>query len=95
MKEKEEQDLISQVAFVVTTASTAQQTPAYSTFIHSTSNGNLTLALSAANDTGDVYIHFSAPAAYQWVGMGTGSKMDGSVMLIVYKNDSANGKFLY
>lgn len=31
-------------------------------------------------------MHLSAPATYQWVGVGTGSKMDGSVMVIVYEN---------
>jgi hypothetical protein len=53
---------------------------AYSTFIYPTDHGKLTFALSAANTTGDVYLHLSAPAAYQWVGVGTGSEMDGSVM---------------
>jgi hypothetical protein len=63
---------------------------AVSTFIYPTGKGNLTFALSATN-TGDVYMHLSAPAAYQWVGVGTGSEMDGSVMFILYENSERNG----
>ena len=55
-----------------------------STFIYPTSHGNLTYALKAAN-TGDLYMHLQAPATYQWIGVGTGSGMDGSVMFIVYE----------
>ncbi|EOA85284.1 uncharacterized protein SETTUDRAFT_20797 [Exserohilum turcica Et28A] len=50
--------------------------------------GNLTFALSAVNDTGDTFIHLSGPTAYQWIAIGTGSRMRGSVMLIVYKNET-------
>jgi hypothetical protein len=64
---------------------------AHATFIYSTGHGNLTFALSAAKTTGDVYLHFSAPVAYQWVGVGTGSEMDGSVMWIVYQSSDKNG----
>ncbi|USP80203.1 hypothetical protein yc1106_07477 [Curvularia clavata] len=76
---------------VASDASASQDEPAYATFIEPTSHGNLTFALSAVNGTGDTYIYLSAPTAYQWVGVGTGSQMAGSVMLIVYKNNSANG----
>jgi hypothetical protein len=34
----------------------------------------------------------SAPAIYQWVGVGTGSEMDGSVMWIVYESSDKNGQ---
>jgi hypothetical protein len=63
---------------------------AVSTFIYPTGKGNLTFALSATN-TGDVYMHLSAPTAYQWVGVGTGSEMEGSVMFILYENSERNG----
>ncbi|EUC43521.1 iron reductase domain protein, partial [Bipolaris oryzae ATCC 44560] len=53
--------------------------------------GNFTFALNAVNSTGDTYIYLSGPTAYQWISVGTGSKMAGSVMLIVYKNESVNG----
>lgn len=58
------------------------------TYIQRTSQGNLTFALSAVNDTGDTFIHLSGPTAYQWIAIGTGSRMRGSVMLIVYKNET-------
>lgn len=64
---------------------------AVSTFIYPAGKGNLTFALSATN-TGDIYIHLSAPVAYQWVGVGTGSEMDGSVMFILYENSERNGE---
>lgn len=57
-----------------------------STFVYPTGDGNLTFALTVVNGGGDVYMHLSAPASYQWVGIGTGSKMAGSVMFIVYEN---------
>ena len=67
-------------------AAAAQQTEAsIPTFISSTEAGNLTFALIAANN-GDIRMHLSAPATYQWVGIGTGSKMEGSVMFIVYES---------
>jgi hypothetical protein len=55
-----------------------------STFIYPTSHGNLTYVLNAAT-TGDLYMYLHAPATYQWIGVGTGSEMDGSVMFIVYE----------
>ncbi|KAF3047055.1 hypothetical protein E8E12_010844 [Didymella heteroderae] len=60
-----------------------------STFVYSTSHGNITYALSAMT-TGDVYMHLRAPAVYQWVGVGTGSEMDGSVMFILYEGADKN-----
>lgn len=54
-------------------------------------DGNLTFALSAAT-TGDVYMNILAPAVYQWVGIGTGSEMDGSVMFILYKGADKTGE---
>lgn len=68
---------------------------AYATFIQPTSHGNLTFALSAVNNTGDVFIYFSVPTVYEWIAVGTGSHMAGRVMLIVYKNSFANGVPLY
>lgn len=72
-------------------ALTRETGAAVSTFIYPTDNGNLTFALSAAN-TGNVYIHLSAPAIYQWVGVGTGSEMEGSVMLILYESADKNSQ---
>lgn len=64
---------------------------AVSTFVYPTGHGNLTFALSAAN-TGSLYMHISAPTTYQWVGVGTGSEMDGSVMFVLYENADRGGK---
>jgi hypothetical protein len=75
--------------FNVAAATRRVDNAAFSTFIYPTDNGNLTFALSAAK-TGDVYMHLSAPATYQWVGVGTGSEMDGSVMWIVYQGSDKN-----
>ncbi|KAF2995072.1 hypothetical protein E8E13_002638 [Curvularia kusanoi] len=69
----------------VTAASSQGTETNVSTFVYPTGDGNLTFALTATNG-GDVYMHLSAPATYQWVGIGTGSKMEGSVMFIVYEN---------
>lgn len=63
----------------------------YSTFIYPTDDGNLTFALTAAN-SGDLYMHLSAPATYSWVGVGTGKEMDGSVMWIVYQGSDKNSE---
>ena len=69
----------------VASATVHETEASISTFISPTGAGNLTFALIAARN-GDVHMHLSAPATYQWVGVGTGSKMDGSVMVIVYEN---------
>jgi hypothetical protein len=37
-----------------------------------------------------VYLQITGPSSYAWIGMGTGSAMAGSKMLIVYQ--SANGQ---
>jgi hypothetical protein len=63
-----------------------------STFIYTTDQGNLTFALSAAS-TGDVYMRLLAPAVYQWVGVGTGSEMDGSVMFIIHEGSEKNSEW--
>ncbi|OSS53340.1 hypothetical protein B5807_01832 [Epicoccum nigrum] len=71
--------------FQVVAAATQETEASIATFISPTGAGNLTYALIAAKN-GDVRMHLSAPATYQWVGVGTGSEMDGSVMFILYEN---------
>lgn len=73
------------------TAASQATNASVSTFIYSTSNGNLTYALSAAT-TGDVYMYLLAPAVYQWVGVGTGSEMDGSIMFVLYEGADKNSE---
>jgi hypothetical protein len=45
---------------------------------------------ASANSGSDVYIQITAPTSYSWIGMGTGSQMSGSTMLIMYA--SGNGQ---
>lgn len=82
--------LVTCIVRAVTAVSQATNANA-STFIYPTSHGNLTYALKAAT-TGDVYMHLQAPATYQWIGVGTGSEMDGSVMFIVYEGADKDSK---
>ncbi|KAF2682597.1 iron reductase domain protein [Lentithecium fluviatile CBS 122367] len=68
-----------------------EEASAFSTFVYATDHGNLTFSVNAANSTGDIFFHLSAPATYQWVSVGTGSEMDGSVMWVVYESSESNG----
>lgn len=70
-----------------------QEQPAFSTFVYQLDHGNLTFSLNAAQATGDVLFHFSAPAAYSWVSIGTGSEMDESVMWVFYRSADANSEY--
>lgn len=73
-------------------AAASQATNANSSiFNYPTGHGNLTYAVSAAT-SGDVYMNILAPAAYQWVGVGTGSEMAGSVMFILYEGADKNSE---
>jgi hypothetical protein len=45
---------------------------------------------SAAQSMAPVYLQITGPSSYAWIGMGTGSAMAGSKMLIIYS--SANGQ---
>ncbi|KAL5113498.1 hypothetical protein ACEQ8H_008634 [Pleosporales sp. CAS-2024a] len=76
--------------FAVAALAAQSSNTGYSTFIYPTGHGNLTFALSAAS-SGELYMHLSGPVKYQWIGVGTGSQMAGSVMLLVYSGASNNG----
>lgn len=39
---------------------------------------------------GDIYFQIKAPTTYSWVGLGTGSRMGGSKMFIVYTDGNGN-----
>ncbi|KAI5456672.1 hypothetical protein BGZ63DRAFT_417644 [Mariannaea sp. PMI_226] len=45
---------------------------------------------AATSGSGDVYIQIKAPTSYSWVALGTGSRMDGSKMFIVYTDGNGN-----
>ena len=44
-----------------------------------------------AVDNGDIYIHMSAPEEKQWMGVGIGSQMKDSLMIISYKSSNGTG----
>lgn len=62
-----------------------------STFIFSESAANLNLSLTAVAETGDLWFRLSAPADYDWVGVGIGAKMKGALTFVTYptKNGTA------
>ncbi|KAF5124204.1 hypothetical protein E5D57_012132 [Metarhizium anisopliae] len=41
-------------------------------------------------ESGAMYLQLQAPPSYQWIGLGTGSRMRGSNMLVVYQNGHGN-----
>lgn len=45
---------------------------------------------AASSGSGSIYLRIVASTKYQWVGLGTGSRMDGSQMLIVYQDGTGN-----
>ncbi|KAI1037779.1 hypothetical protein LB503_009416 [Fusarium chuoi] len=42
------------------------------------------------SSTSSLYIRLEAPTTYQWVAIGTGSRMSGSTMLVIYQDGSGN-----
>ena len=62
-----------------------------STFVHNTGSGSLAFAVTVAKNGGDMFFHLEAPAEYSWVGVGTGEKMDGSLMWIAYRSGNGTG----
>lgn len=62
------------------------RTPAASTFYLPETETQF--SVNIADDSSDVYFYFASPA-YSWVGVGFGSQMESSLMLIMYPD--ANG----
>lgn len=72
-----------QRAGLVTTASSAGV--ASSTFVLDGGDGsNLTFAMNLPSNSDDVYFHMSGPAGNDWMAVGLGKEMAGSLMLIAY-----------
>lgn len=65
-----------------------------STFVHNIGSGSIAFAVTVAKDDEDIFFHLEAPAEYSWFGVGTGEKMDGSLMWIAYRNGNGTGKCL-
>lgn len=53
-------------------------------------NLNYTFALNIPDGSSDLYFHLSGPTDYSWVAVGTGSRMENSLMIVLYS--SADGK---
>lgn len=45
---------------------------------------------SASSDSGNIYFQISGPATYSWIALGTGSRMSGSNMFVMYQDGSGN-----
>jgi hypothetical protein len=61
------------------------------TFVHNTGSGSVAFTVAAIKDAGDLHFHLEAPAEYSWVAVGTGEKMDRSLMWIAYRNGNGTG----
>ncbi len=60
-----------------------------STFVYDGGAGrNLTIAVNVPSLTDDLYFHMSGPAGFDWLALGFGEQMKGSLMLIVYKAEN-------
>jgi hypothetical protein len=87
--------LVAHLTTAVDALTRREKSAAFATFIYPTKEGNLTFAINADASSGDVYFYLASPASYQWVGIGTGSEMDGSVMWVVYPSSSPNGPSMF
>ena len=61
-------------------------------FVQTTDAGNISFAVAAVQDVGDLYFHVEAPASASWVAFGIGSDMKGSLMWVMYRNSNGTGK---
>lgn len=67
-------------------------TTAHSAFVQETVYGNVTFAVTAVRDVGDLYMHLEAPAKNSWVAFGIGSAMRNSLILVVHRSEDEKGK---
>ncbi|QDS69378.1 hypothetical protein FKW77_004452 [Venturia effusa] len=77
--------------FALLPSSAAQSPQNASTFVFKSDAATLSLSLTAVAQTGDLFFRLSAPAEYDWVGIGIGKRMKGALTFITYpcKNGSA------
>lgn len=61
-----------------------------------TSPGNLTFALNVADPavSEDVYFHISGPSSYSYIGIGTGTVMQDSLIFVMYPNSTGDGQLV-
>jgi hypothetical protein len=62
----------------------------------SSSSEHITFALSASDPTvsQDVFFHISGPSSYSYIGIGTGTVMQGSIIFVMYSNATGDGQFI-
>ncbi|KAF2111016.1 hypothetical protein BDV96DRAFT_603605 [Lophiotrema nucula] len=72
-------------------SSRAEPNSSHSAFVYNTAYGNITFAVTAVKDVGDLYFHLEAPAQNSWVAVGTGGGMKGSLMFVVYRSLDEKG----
>ncbi|KAK4543294.1 hypothetical protein LTR36_005653 [Oleoguttula mirabilis] len=63
-------------------------------FNSSSSDGDFVFALNVEKDTGDVYMHMSAPAGNEWMAAGIGSQMKDAVIFVAYPSKNGTGMTL-
>jgi hypothetical protein len=59
------------------------------TYTYTQDQANITFSLTAARDTGDLYMRFTAPEGYDWISVGIGASMKNALMFVAYP--SSNG----
>jgi hypothetical protein len=64
--------------------------PASATYLYPLQN--VTISLTAAKDTGDIYFVTSAPAGYDWFSFGLGDQMKGGIMFVMYSTTNQTCK---
>ncbi|KAI7550751.1 hypothetical protein KC317_g14183, partial [Hortaea werneckii] len=60
----------------------------------SNSSHDFVFAVNIDSETNDVYFHMSSPSGNDWMGVGFGSKMKDSLMLIAYPSSNGTGMTL-
>ena len=61
-------------------------------FYEKSENYGVAISSVPDNDNSDFLVQISAPINYGWTALGTGDKMDGSLMFIVFPTSSGDGK---
>ncbi len=67
-------------------------TTSASTYIFGEAGLNVTVSLTAAADTGDIFFVVTAPAGYDWFSFGVGGQMTGAIMFVVYATKNSTCK---
>ncbi|KAF5575514.1 uncharacterized protein FSUBG_13904 [Fusarium subglutinans] len=54
------------------------------------SSSKVCYSWAVPSSSSSLYVRLEAPTTYQWVALGTGSRMSGSTMLVIYQDGSGN-----